>query len=206
MICELSRLFSDFLIIFGTIPIFSIGESDILVYDVFSLGHAIRESPINNIENIKVEERSITMGIITKCPVCFTKMNLVGHDLVCPECGYKYCEKKDPYTYDDHNHNAYQSYNQKTSYTGAGNYTSSSGQTRPADSYSQTRPANSYPAQGSAQNTGQASMQARQAMQNQSQQNQSKRAVTPGRIVAIIITIYFIMIFMSMIIAFVFRF
>ena len=51
------------------------------------------------------------------CPVCFTKMNEVGHDLVCPECGYKYCEDRKPYTYDDHNHNNYQSYNEKTSYS-----------------------------------------------------------------------------------------
>lgn len=51
------------------------------------------------------------------CPVCFTKMNSVGHDLVCPSCGYKYCEGRQPYTYDDHNHNQYESYSQKTTYT-----------------------------------------------------------------------------------------
>ena len=51
------------------------------------------------------------------CPVCFTKMNHIGHDLVCPECGYKYCEGRIPYTYDDHNHDQYQTYNQKTTYT-----------------------------------------------------------------------------------------
>ena len=51
------------------------------------------------------------------CPVCFTKMNEVGHDLVCPTCGYKYCEDRIPYAYDDHNHNNYQSYNQKTTYS-----------------------------------------------------------------------------------------
>ena len=51
------------------------------------------------------------------CPVCFTKMNEVGHDLVCPVCGYKYCEGHAPYTYDDHNHNAYKSYNEKTTYS-----------------------------------------------------------------------------------------
>ena len=59
------------------------------------------------------------------CPVCFTKMNSVGHDLVCPECGYKYCEDRIPYTYDDHNHNNYESYNKKTSYSSG--YTSSQG-------------------------------------------------------------------------------
>ena len=53
----------------------------------------------------------------TTCPVCFTKMNQVGHDLVCPECGYKYCEGRTPYTYDDHNHNQYETYNHKTTYT-----------------------------------------------------------------------------------------
>lgn len=50
------------------------------------------------------------------CPACFTKMRSVGHDLVCPTCGYKYCEGHAPYTYDDHDHNDYKSYNQKTSY------------------------------------------------------------------------------------------
>ena len=59
------------------------------------------------------------------CPVCFTKMNSVGHDLVCPSCGYKYCEGRQPYTYDDHNHNQYESYSQKTTYA-------SSAQSNPA--------------------------------------------------------------------------
>ena len=59
------------------------------------------------------------------CPVCYTKMNPVGHDMVCPECGYKYCEGRVPYTYDDHNHNEYKSYNQKTSYSTG--YTTSQG-------------------------------------------------------------------------------
>ena len=146
------------------------------------------------------------MGSVTKCPVCFTKMNSVGHDLVCPECGYKYCEKKEAYTYDDHNHNAYQSYNQKSSYTG--NYSTSS---------NQQRSANPYPAQTTVRTAAQAAVQARQAMQNQAQQyrsnantasghNQPKNRVTPGKIVAIIVTFYFIMIFMSMIIALIFSF
>lgn len=59
------------------------------------------------------------------CPVCFTKMNAVGHDLVCPTCGYKYCEGKKPYSYDDHNHNNYESYSQKTTYRAG--YASSQG-------------------------------------------------------------------------------
>ena len=147
------------------------------------------------------------MGSTTKCPVCFTKMNSVGHDLVCPECGYKYCEKKEAYTYDDHNHNAYQSYNQKSSYTG--NYTGQS---------TQSRPANSYSAQTPVRSAAQAAVQARQAMQNQAQQyrssssnpsygqNRAKNRVTPGKIVAIIITFYFIMIIMSMIFTLIFSF
>ena len=57
------------------------------------------------------------MSTGTKCPVCFTRMNAIGHDLVCPECGYKYCDRKDAYSYDDHNHNEYRSYNQKTTHT-----------------------------------------------------------------------------------------
>lgn len=75
------------------------------------------------------------------CPVCFTKMNEVGHDLVCPECGYKYCEGRKPYTYDDHNHNDYQSYNQKTTYsTGKTTTTGTYGQgvTKATDAYLQS--------------------------------------------------------------------
>ena len=71
------------------------------------------------------------------CPVCFTKMNSVGHDLVCPECGYKYCEDRIPYTYDDHNHNNYESYNKKTSYSSG--YTSSQGSKTSTSTYSSSK-------------------------------------------------------------------
>lgn len=53
----------------------------------------------------------------TRCPVCMTKMLPKGEDLVCPECGYKYCANRQPYTYDDHNHSQYQTYTHKVSYS-----------------------------------------------------------------------------------------
>jgi len=56
------------------------------------------------------------MSQMNTCPVCFTKMHYVNKDLVCPECGYKYCAERIAYTYDDHNHNQYTSYNKKVSY------------------------------------------------------------------------------------------
>lgn len=82
------------------------------------------------------------------CPVCFTKMNSVGHDLVCPECGYKYCEDRIPYTYDDHNHNNYESYNKKTSYSSG--YTSSQGgkTSTATHSSSQSASGSTYSSQG----------------------------------------------------------
>ena len=120
------------------------------------------------------------------CPVCFTRMNEVGHDLVCPVCGYKYCEKKDPYTYDDHNHNEYRSYNRKTSYTG-GNYGAGQGaysQTAQGNysqtgvnaqgTYSQagasTQSTYSQAAQGSYSRTGQGASQAGSGVQRQAAQ------------------------------------
>ena len=53
-----------------------------------------------------------------RCPVCMTKMQPRGRDLVCPECGYKYCESHKPYVYDDHNHSQYQTYTRQTTSTG----------------------------------------------------------------------------------------
>ena len=47
-----------------------------------------------------------------------TKMQPKGEDLVCPECGYKYCANRQPYTYDDHNHSQYQTYTRQVSYSG----------------------------------------------------------------------------------------
>ena len=47
-----------------------------------------------------------------------TKMQPRGRDLVCPECGYKYCESHKPYVYDDHNHSQYQTYTRQTTSTG----------------------------------------------------------------------------------------
>ena len=52
----------------------------------------------------------------TTCPVCFTKMQPLGKDLVCPVCGYKYCAEHVPYTYDNHDHSDYRTYNTKTTY------------------------------------------------------------------------------------------
>ena len=125
------------------------------------------------------------------CPVCFTRMNEVGHDLVCPVCGYKYCEKKDPYTYDDHNHNEYRSYNRKTSYTG-GNYGAGQGaysQTARGNysqtgvnaqgTYSQagasTQSTYSQAAQGSYSRTGQGASQAGSGVQRQAAQGSYSR-------------------------------
>ena len=114
-------------------------------------------------------------SIITKCPVCFTKMNFVGHDLVCPECGYKYCERKDPYSYDDHNHNEYRSYNQKTSYTDNNHYTATPAKnTSTHSNESSARSANNNSASAS-----------------QSPANRSK-AFSPVKLIIGIIIFYFI--------------
>lgn len=53
-----------------------------------------------------------------QCPVCMTKMQPRGEDLICPECGYKYCANRQPYTYDDHSHSQYQTYTRQVSYAG----------------------------------------------------------------------------------------
>lgn len=46
-----------------------------------------------------------------------TRMQLVGHDLTCPVCGYKYCGSTVPYSDDGHNHSQYESYSRKTTYS-----------------------------------------------------------------------------------------
>ena len=101
----------------GTKHDFAIGEMCFLVYDDVMLHRCY--SILNDESEVHMTQ--------TKCPVCFTKMNAVGHDLVCPECGYKYCAKQEAYTYDGHDHNQYRSYNQKTSYSG--NYTTTTAST-----------------------------------------------------------------------------
>lgn len=88
------------------------------------------------------------------CPVCMTKMRSIGHDQVCPECGYKYCGKTTPYTYDGHDHNQYQTYSQKTTYTGS------------------TQPAGGQRYQNTAQGSPQTSQNSAPKYQNLPQNNQ----------------------------------
>ena len=164
----------------------SIGENGILLYYKDELlfckpfGAFGLESPLWSLNDFLKGDSA--MAKVT-CPVCFTRMNEVGHDLVCPVCGYKYCEKKDPYSYDDHNHNEYRSYNRKTSYTG-GNYGTGQGaysQTAQGNysqtgvkaqgTYSQagasTQSTYSQAAQGSYSRTGQGASQAGSGVQRQ---------------------------------------
>ncbi|MCR5461294.1 MAG: hypothetical protein K6F51_15625 [Acetatifactor sp.] len=109
------------------------------------------------------------------CPVCFTKMNSVGHDLVCPECGYKYCEDRIPYVYDDHNHNSYESYNKKTSYSTG--YTSSQGGKSSSTTYSSSKSTSgsAYSSQGNQAKSTYSSQgnQARSTYSSQSKQTSS---------------------------------
>lgn len=95
------------------------------------------------------------------CPVCMTKMRSIGHDLVCPECGYKYCGKTTPYTYDGHDHNQYQTYSQKTTYTGG------------------TQPAGGQRYQNTAQGSPQTSQSSAPKYQNLPQNNQ--RSAQPSQ-------------------------
>ena len=130
----------------------------------------------------------------TKCPVCFTKMNSNGHDLVCPECGYKYCEGRTPYTYDEHNHSQYQSYNTKTTYTTsntgtATTYTSSSSQARPTYSTSQTSSNTQSTAQTSYQNA-----MAQRAQMTQNAANRPRQKSKGARFVVILFVCYFFII------------
>lgn len=104
------------------------------------------------------------------CPVCFTKMNSVGHDLVCPECGYKYCEDRIPYAYDDHNHNNYESYNKKTSYSSG--YTSSQGGKTSSTTYSSSKSASGSAYSSAKSSSGSAySSQGNQASSSYSSQS-----------------------------------
>lgn len=98
------------------------------------------------------------------CPVCMTKMRSIGHDLVCPECGYKYCGKTAPYTYDGHDHNQYQTYSQKTTYTGG------------------TQPAGGQRYQNTAQGSPQTSRNSAPKYQNlpQNSQRSAQPSQTPG--------------------------
>ena len=145
------------------------------------------------------------------CPVCFTKMNTVGHDLVCPVCGYKYCEGRAPYTYDDHNHNEYKSYNEKTTYS-TGYTTSSHGQSNSRSSYAATTSSqggsstqNLYAARQAAQanaygsSSTQGTYAARQAAQTNAQRQASgKPKKSKGaRLIVIIIFLYLALTFFS---------
>lgn len=115
------------------------------------------------------------------CPMCMTKMQSNGHDLVCPVCGYKYCGDHVPYSYDDHDHNQYQSYNQKTTYTSSGN-------TRPAtssQSTSQSRQNQRYA--GTAPNPS----------HNSSSRNTKKKKKGASTVVWVLITLYVIYIITS---------
>ena len=147
------------------------------------------------------------------CPVCFTKMNMIGHDLVCPVCGYKYCEGHAPYTYDDHNHNDYKSYNEKTTYStgytmaGRGQTTSqssyTSGQSTARSSYAstQTSSRSSYATNTSSQSnsTAQNLYAAKQAAQTSAQRQASGKPKKSkgGRLVVVIILIYLVLTFGS---------
>ena len=113
----------------------------------------------------------------TKCPVCFTKMNHIGHDLVCPECGYKYCEGRIPYEYDDHDHSQYETYNQKTSYTSTGT-APSSGSPRQVTSPVQKPAQNSYTRPSTAQNANAT--------------GRTPKKTSPAKIVLIFVCGYFI--------------
>lgn len=120
------------------------------------------------------------------CPVCFTKMNEVGHDLVCPECGYKYCERKEAYTYDDHNHNQYRSYNQKTSYTTTPQQSSSTPRSSSA--------AQSYPSQRSAPGTQpNASYQKPSQTAGASSGNKPSSQNAVRKVITTIVVIYFVL-------------
>jgi len=161
----------------------SIGENGILLYYKDELlfckpfGAFGMKSPLWSLNDFLKGNRA--MAKVT-CPVCFTRMNEVGHDLVCPVCGYKYCEKKDPYTYDDHNHNEYRSYNRKTSYTG-GNYGAGQGASQ-AGSGVQRQAA----ASGSV--TGNSTVQSRSTSQNGGTSPQS----AVRKVIITIVVIYFI--------------
>lgn len=123
------------------------------------------------------------------CPVCFTKMNSVGHDLVCPECGYKYCEDRIPYVYDDHNHNNYESYNKKTSYSTG--YTSSQGGKSSSTTYSSSKSTSGY-GKAATQTFSNALEQRRQASSSAYQHRSSKKKISVGKFLFIIFVCYFI--------------
>lgn len=153
----------------------------------------------------------------TQCPVCMTKMLPKGEDLVCPECGYKYCANRQPYTYDDHNHSQYQTYTRQVSYTGnpsrqapassQGAYSQSrqsaaqtqpgrpaaqgtSGQTQPSQAYSQSR-SNAYP--GTAPISSRDSYPRTQTASAQPRQSSgSSSAKKPKSPVQVIVTIFVI--------------
>ncbi len=133
------------------------------------------------------------------CPVCFTKMNEVGHDLVCPECGYKYCEGRKPYTYDDHNHNDYQSYNQKTTY--------STGKTTTTGTYTQkttySQPQASTYTQKTTYSQPQSSTYTQKTTYSQPQRPASgnPRKFSVGKFVFIIVLCYFLIIVVAGLIA-----
>lgn len=121
------------------------------------------------------------------CPVCMTKMRNIGHDLVCPECGYKYCGKTAPYTYDGHDHNQYQTYSQKTTYTGSA---------RPAGGqhYQNTAQGSPQPGQNSApryQNLPQNNQRSVQPSQTPGGSRQPKKSAR-GKIIFVIVLIYII--------------
>lgn len=54
------------------------------------------------------------------CPQCFTRMNHLGDELVCPVCGYKYCDHRyangDIFNTSSHEHNDHVSYTTVTTY------------------------------------------------------------------------------------------
>ncbi|MBQ9489008.1 MAG: hypothetical protein IJU80_03650 [Lachnospiraceae bacterium] len=124
------------------------------------------------------------------CPVCFTKMNEVGHDLVCPVCGYKYCEGHAPYTYDDHNHNAYKSYNEKTTYSTG--YTTA-GQGSSASQSSYTSAQGSYQANSKNTSYSQGGNATRQTAQTSAQRQTSRKPKKPKgvRLIFFIVFLYF---------------
>lgn len=144
----------------------------------------------------------------TRCPVCMTKMLPRGEDLVCPECGYKYCANRQPYTYDNHDHSQYQSYTRQVSYSGnpprQAPASSQGAYAQPRQSAAQTQPSRPA-AQGTSAQTqpGQASGQSRpnaypgttpysrtQTASAQSRQGNSPKS--PLKIIGIIIAIIFI--------------
>ncbi len=138
------------------------------------------------------------------CPVCFTKMNLVGHDYVCPECGYKYCEGRAPYVYDDHNHNDYKSYNQKSTYSSGyvttgrgqdlqGNYSQAQAGTAARYSQAQAGTAARYSQAQAGQTSAQQQVASHAAQRYQQAQGSRKpQKSKAGRLIFIIFILYFI--------------